>query len=121
MNTNDNVSRRKFLGFGLTALAATPVAASLLAARSAVAQEGLVKVDEADAVAQALGYKADATAVDTAKFPKRAGDEGAKQFCHSCQLFQGKEGDAFAPCTMFPGKAVAKDGWCNAWAAKAAS
>ncbi|MBI5505000.1 MAG: high-potential iron-sulfur protein [Deltaproteobacteria bacterium] len=120
MKSTDNVSRRKFLGFGLTALVAAPVAASLLTARSATAQADLPKVDEADPVAQALGFKADAATVDVAKFPKRAGEAGAKQFCHSCALFQGKEGDEFAPCTMFPGKAVAKGGWCNAWAPKAA-
>jgi len=120
MKTTDNLSRRKFLGFGLTALVAAPVAASLLTARSAAAQDALPKVDETDPVAQALGFKIDATTVDTAKFPKRAGEEGAKQLCSNCALFQGKPGDAFASCTMFPGKSVAKGGWCNAWAPKAA-
>lgn len=121
MKRTDNVTRRKFLGFGLTALVAAPVAASLLGARSASAQTALPHVDGAtDPVGMALGYSEDATKVDTAKFPKRAGDEGAKQFCHSCSLFQGKEGEDFATCTMFPGKAVSKNGWCNAWAPKAA-
>lgn len=91
----------------------------MLASRPAAAQSALPKVDEADPVAQALGFKLDATTVDTTKYPKRAGDAGAKQFCSSCSLYQGKDGDEFAPCTMFPGKAVAKGGWCNAWAPKA--
>ena len=120
MKSTDNVSRRKFLGFGLTALIAAPAAASLLTARSASAQAGLPKVEETDPVAQALGFKVDATTVDTAKFPKRAGDAGANQFCHTCALFQGKEGDEVATCTMFPGKTVPKNGWCNAWAPKPA-
>ncbi len=119
MKSTDSVSRRKFLGFGLTAFVAAPVAASLLAARTAAAQDAIPKVDETDPTAQALGFKADATKVDTAAFPKRAGEEGAKQFCRSCALYQGKEGDSSGPCAMFPGKAVANGGWCNAWAPKA--
>ena len=58
----------------------------------------------------------DATTVDTAKFPKRAGDAGATQFCDNCQLYQG--GDEWGPCSIFPGKAVAAKGWCNAWVPK---
>lgn len=89
-----------------------PLAAcSLLAARTAHAQS----VSETDAQAAALGYKADTTKVDAAKWPKHA----AGQSCAGCALYQGKAGDAEGPCPLFPGKKVAAKGWCSAWAKKA--
>ena len=36
--------------------------------------------------AQAMGYVIDATKADTVKFPKRAGEAGANQFCHNLSL-----------------------------------
>ena len=75
-------------------------------------------VSETDPQAAALGYKADASKVDTAKWAKRAGPDGAKQFCSNCLLFNGgkETTEAQGPCTLFPGKAVAAKGWCNSWA-----
>lgn len=117
MKTPDSVSRREFLGAGVAALVTTSLASSLLSACSQP-QTGVpsVKVDENDPMAKAVGYKADASTVDTARFPKRAGEAGATQFCHNCSLYLGKPEDPFARCTMFPGKAVPRGGWCNAWA-----
>lgn len=71
-------------------------------------------VAESDAQAAALGYKADATKVDKAKFPKYA----ASQNCANCALYQGKAGAASGGCGLFPGKQVAAKGWCSAWAKK---
>ena len=34
-------------------------------------------------------------------------------------LIQGNDGDAWRPCQIFPGKAVAAAGWCSVWAPKA--
>lgn len=73
------------------------------------------KVQESDPTAQALGYKADATHVDKAKYPKYA----AGQDCSNCTFFQGKPTDAFGPCPMFGGKQVAAKGWCSAYNKKA--
>jgi hypothetical protein len=70
---------------------------------------------ETDAQAGALGYKADATKVDKAKFPKYA----AGQLCNNCALYQGKAADAAGGCPLFAGKQVAGKGWCSAWAKKA--
>ncbi len=72
-------------------------------------------LQEADAQATALGYKADATKTDKTKYPKYA----AGQVCTNCALFQGKPTDAAGGCPLFAGKTVAAKGWCSAWAKKA--
>ncbi len=72
-------------------------------------------VAETDAQAQGVGYKADATKVDKAKYPKYA----AGQMCSNCALYQGKGTDASGGCGLFPGKAVAGKGWCSAYSKKA--
>lgn len=69
---------------------------------------------ETDPQAAALGYKADATKIDKAKYPQHA----ATQVCGGCNFFQGKPTDAMAPCQLFAGKQVASKGWCSAWAKK---
>ena len=95
-------------------LAATgAIIASSAIPQLAQAQE---KVPEDDPTAVALGYKHDANAVDTAAFPKRAGDAGAKQLCSNCALYVDK-GDGWGTCSIFQGRLVAGDGWCNAWVA----
>ncbi len=99
-------NRRTFivqLAVGSTALAA---------AHQAQAQAA---VAETDPQAVSLGYKADATKVDKAKFPKFA----AGQLCNNCSLYQGKASDAMGGCAIFPGKQVAGKGWCSAWVKKA--
>lgn len=72
-------------------------------------------VAENDPQAAGVGYKADATKVDKAKYPKYA----AAQNCANCALYQGKAGSASGGCGLFPGKQVAAKGWCSAWAKKA--
>ena len=72
-------------------------------------------VAETETQATALGYKANATKVDKAKFPKYA----AEQVCSNCVLYQGKPTDAAGGCPLFAGKQVAGKGWCSAWAKKA--
>ncbi len=92
-----------------------PMAGALaLTARGALAADAAA-LDPKDPQAAALGYVADATKADKAKFPKYA----AGQNCASCQLFQGKAGDAAGPCPIFAGKKVSAKGWCSAYAKKA--
>ena len=102
--------RRRVIKTALVSAAALPFVP--FAARAA--EE---KLSESDPAAVALGYKTDASEVDTGKFPRRAGAEGAKQFCHNCQLFTGE--DEWGTCSIFPGKLVNRNGWCNAWTPKA--
>ena len=103
------ISRRSFVVSGaglLTVAAGLPQVAT---------SQTLVNLSESDPQAQALGYREDATKVDKAKYPKYA----AGQECATCQLYQGKAGDAHGACAIFPGKSVAAKGWCSAWAKKA--
>jgi High potential iron-sulfur protein len=72
-------------------------------------------VEEKDAQATALAYKADGTKTDKVKFPKYA----AAQNCSTCALYQGKAADKAGACPLFAGKQVAAKGWCSAWAKKA--
>ena len=84
------------------------------AALGAHAQATPPKVDEKEPQAVALGYVADTTKADKAKYPKHAND----QKCNNCQLYQGKATDAAGGCPLFPAKQVAGPGWCSAWAKK---
>ena len=72
-------------------------------------------LDEKDALAQSLGYVADASKADKLKYPKYAAGQG----CSACALFQGKAGAASGPCPIFPGKQVSAKGWCSAFVKKA--
>ena len=107
------IDRRGFLkmgvkaGGGVLALSAIPI--------HLMAQD---KVTEDEALAQAMGYVLDAATTDIKKFPKRAGDAGASQFCNNCALFSGEADAEFAPCSIFQNRLVAGKGWCNAWVAK---
>jgi hypothetical protein len=121
-------NRREFLQKSLLMLGSLPVVGVILnactkkeeaaaPAAPAAAAGGLKAISEDDPVAQSLGYKADATKVDVQKYPKRAGAEGAKQFCSGCQFFSAAEGE-LGKCQLFPNGLVAKNGWCNSWQAK---
>jgi hypothetical protein len=97
-------SRRHFITlvpFAGTALMASPAWSQAL-------------VDEKDATAAGLGYKADATKVDKAKFKSFV----AGSNCGNCALYQGKAGAASGGCPLFAGKQVAAKGWCSAYAKK---
>ena len=98
-------NRRRFL-FACTVAAAAP-----LTAGRALAQQKQ-KVDENSPQAKSLNYRHDAKEV---KDPKHKPD----QFCHNCQLYQGKATDPWGPCVLFGGNLVASKGWCNAWVQKA--
>ncbi len=98
-------SRRQFIIYSATGLA------SLTMANQASAQ---AMVGETEPQAVGLGYKADATTVDKAKFAKYA--EG--QHCANCQLYVSKSAEAGA-CAIFAGKLVSAKGWCNAYVKKA--
>jgi len=99
-------SRRQFIQI-------VPVAGvALVSSRAAMAQ---TMVAETDPVAVSLGYVADASKADKAKYKTYA----AGQTCSTCMLYQGKPADAAGACPLFAGKQVAGKGWCSAWAKKA--
>ncbi len=109
MNRSNPINRRQFLGAMVAASASLP----LLRMQSVNAGE-LPHVGGDDPMAQALGYVADAAAIDPAK--THGYKTGSR--CSSCALYRGNASDAFGPCATFPGKAVSKDGWCMAYAAR---
>jgi hypothetical protein len=109
------LTRRTFIGSGARWIVTIPLL-SLSGSPSLAADLPIATED--DPVAKALGYVHDATKVDTAKFPKRAGAGGATQFCNNCLQFAAT-GDGWGTCTILPGKRVAAAGWCNVWVKKA--
>ena len=113
MKNQNMLNRRNFLKLGMQAgggvLAASAIPVQLMAAE---------EVTEDEPLAQAMGYVLDATTVDTTKFPKRAGEAGATQFCNNCALYAGKADDEVAPCSIFQNRPVRGLGWCTAWVAK---
>ncbi len=117
-----NPSRREFLTqIGVGVALAVPAAIAGQALFSSTAFAAGETIAESDPAAKALGYHASAKKVDTKKFPKRAGPEGAKQFCWTCALYQASDAknpkaDATAVCALLAGKKVNGTGWCNSWA-----
>ncbi|MEP6484625.1 MAG: high-potential iron-sulfur protein [Rudaea sp.] len=101
-----NDSRRRFFGVAGGALGAMVLAGPL--ARSAYAAD-LPHLETTDPTAQALKYTEDATKAGP---PHQEG-----QTCASCNFFGG--GTGYAPCQIFPGKAVNAKGWCQGYAKKA--
>lgn len=101
-------SRRRFIKLTAIGLAAAPFANVLLSGSAEAAD----LISETDPQATALGYKADA-----AKAEKR---KDATQLCSNCNFYSAKAGDASGPCVLFQGKLVTANGWCTAWAKKAA-
>jgi len=102
-------TRRQFI---FTAVPAT----ALLIGAVPVAFAQPARLEESDALAVALGYKADAAKVDAKKFPTFV----AGRNCANCPLFAGKPTDAWAACSAVGGKQVNAKGWCIAWVKKAA-
>lgn len=101
-------SRRQFM------MTIVPAAAALSVMGQARAADA-PKVDEKDPAATGLGYKHDATKVDTKKYATYK----AGSVCGNCQFFQGKAGDAWGACPLLGGKQVNAKGWCSAYAKKA--
>ena len=108
--SNTKVARREFLRRSILVGSALPLGAIPLVLRA-----DNHRVSEDDPTAKAMGYLHDANQVDVAKYAKRAGEAGSKQFCHNCKLYQAGTGEGWGACAIFPGKEVNAKGWCNAW------
>lgn len=109
---NQDLTRRRFL-----AAVAMAVPASAALVDVATAQQPLPRLDVNDPSAKALYYVEDATKVDN-KNPL-ASRFAPGQTCSNCSQIQGKAGDEWRPCAIFPGKVVHANGWCSVWAKKA--
>jgi hypothetical protein len=109
--TDRRYDRRTVLKSALAGLAALP-AAGLVA--DAAAQGAPPHLDEKDPLAVAMGYVHDAKKVDANKVPQYK----AGAHCANCLQLQGKDGDEWRPCNIFPGKVVNANGWCKVWVVK---
>jgi hypothetical protein len=87
--------------------------AALVPARRAISAD-LPHLGVKDPAAVSQGYVENAAQVDQKKYPKFV--KGSS--CDNCLLLQGKEGESYRPCDLFPGKSVAAKGWCNGWSAE---
>lgn len=103
-------SRRTFLVRAATAAVAIPLGIRLVD-RPAFAQD-LPKLPLDNPQAKALNYVETTDGLSHPSF--KAGSD-----CANCQFYTGKPGEAYGPCTLFPGHGVAAKGWCSAWAKKA--
>jgi hypothetical protein len=118
MNAPESLSRRDCLLRGLTSLVAIPVCLAVAGPSVATAAPPANALSEDNPTAKALGYVADATKTDIKKFPKRAGANGANQFCSTCQFYQANAKAEWGPCAIFPNQVVSGQGWCNSWVVK---
>ena len=103
--TDRRYDRRTVLKSALAGLAALPAVG--LAAEQP-------HLDEKDSLAVAMGYVHDAKKVDAAKVPQFK--KGSN--CANCLQIQGKDGDEWRGCNIFPGKLVNANGWCKVWVVK---
>lgn len=91
-------------------IAAPAIALGLAAARNASAQ---ARVPESDPTAQALGYKEDASKVDTAKYKNFV--KGSS--CANCNFYKSVSASE-GTCMALGNRLVSVKGWCSAWVKK---
>jgi hypothetical protein len=115
---NINIARRQALKSAVTGIAVVSAGSMLPLLNANAAHHEMAKLDENDPAAKGLGYKHDATQVDVSKYPRRAGEAGATQFCDNCNLYTGDVKAEWGGCRIFPNKLVKGKGWCNAWVRK---
>lgn len=103
-NPAESQTKHRFLQLAAAGAVVGPIAATVLP-RLALAAD-LPHLDPNDATAKALHYTNDAaTAAGNPAF--KAGAD-----CANCTFYQGKPGEEWGPCMLFPGKSVHKNGWC---------
>jgi hypothetical protein len=102
---------------GTAAPAAAEPAAAAPMPSEAPAAPALVKLDENDSTAVTLGYKHAAADVNADRYARY--EPGQK--CANCNLFQPDSSPeaGWGACSIFPGKLVNAEGWCNVYVAKA--
>ncbi len=104
------IARRQFIQLSAVAAAGCLIRPGLQAQA-----QGLPKLTEDDAMAQAMKYTNDSSSVD----PTSRANPAPDQTCANCALVQGDEAAEWRPCSIFPGKLVNNKGWCSVWTPKA--
>lgn len=101
MNSNDSLSRRRFLSCAAALIAGAP---------ALVRANELPHASPDDAIGKALNYVEDARqATDNKLFEKGS-------LCSNCALFRGAKDGDWGGCAVFPGETVNQNGWCSAYA-----
>ncbi|HMD58317.1 MAG TPA: high-potential iron-sulfur protein [Steroidobacteraceae bacterium] len=109
---SESITRRDALK-GLTVAAGALLAAN--PAQRSVADAGAPPhLSATDSMAVALAYHEDSSTVDAKAFPSYK----PEQKCSNCLQLQGKAGDPWRPCNLFPGKLVSANGWCKVYMKK---
>ncbi len=112
---NQTLNRRDFVriaGLGAASLVAVTSAAMAATPPAAAPAADLPKLELDNPTAKALGYVEDTKKVDNVKYKTHT----VEQKCSNCRFVQGDAKKAYRPCTLFPGKSVASEGWCVSWA-----
>lgn len=115
-------SRRQFIKASLLAAVMLPFLGFF---RNASAEKkddsalpaGEKPVPESDAVASAIGYKANVANIDFAKYPQRKKPEAKNQFCKNCALYTPSN-KGWGKCQMLTSGLVSANGWCGSWSKK---
>src|SRR6187402_3579350 len=101
------MKKREFLLTVLSSLVLMPIAVYILGCNKQESEgndsgSSLPKLRTDDPAAQVQGYVHDASKADVAKFPKRQGPEGAKQFCNTCNFYTATSDPKWGLCSIFP-------------------
>lgn len=108
MNVKSTTDRRRF--FRLVSATAAGIALLGTLPRRVWAALPHLSIDNSP-TAKSLNYVEDDT---KAVAPHQSG-----QNCAACVHYQGKPGDEYGPCAIFPGFDVKATGWCAAFQKKA--
>lgn len=110
------MDRREFLKTATLGAVLIPAGSMLLNAcldGGGKPPEGKTALSETDAIASALGYKADGSQVDKTKFPRKE----PSMSCLNCVQYSAIDG-SWGNCKIFTQGVVASAGWCNSWVEK---
>ncbi len=91
---------------------------SALAMASVSARAAVTKLDANDSYAKSMGFVLNTKDVDTAKWGRKY---KVGQQCSKCQLWDGKEKDAYAACSFFGDQHTPAGGWCKNFKAHGAA
>ncbi|TAN09344.1 MAG: High potential iron-sulfur protein [Burkholderiaceae bacterium] len=108
MNVESTTDRRRF--FKLVSASAAGIALLATLPRRAWAALPHLSIENSP-TAKSLHYVEDDT---KAVAPHQPGQD-----CAACVHYQGKPGDEYGPCAIFPGFDVKAKGWCAAFQKKA--
>jgi hypothetical protein len=111
---SDTISRRAAIN-RLGAVVGLGAALRVSGAFAATAPDAAAPhLSPSDPAAVKVAYIEEATHLDVKTHPSYV----AGSNCDNCLLLQGKPGNTYRPCTLFPGKLVKISGWCTAWTAE---